>query len=435
MLAGVPKLTTAESRKASLGAPFWLLVAYFFFEYVRPQQFLPFLAPLRLGLILTILLFLFWLVRGDKTVMREPLVLLYCLFVVLAASGVVFAVNQFWVFQNAKILALYLVAATLPSTTFLANDRALLKFFNVWLVMHVVLAVMSIDEGGKGSGSFLADENDWALALNMAIPYAFFLSQAPGNSRRAKVLYLTAAGILLLAVVVTGSRGGFVGLVATVAGLLYFSRHRIRNLLVISAFGLIVAAFWLPKDYVDDMKTITDTEESTAAERLYSWRRSMEMFYDYPILGVGAGNWGWRVNEYELKRPAWETRDRRLLGGRVAHSLYFTLIPEFGLAGIIVYAAILVLLSRKLFALARAPDHPAPIAAAPSAHLALLAKAMLVSLLAFLSSGAFLSVLYYPHLWYLIGFALALHYAAVKAGYLRLYSASGKTNDARAGAH
>ena len=159
------------------------------------------------------------------------------------------------------------------------------------------------------------------------------------------------------------------------------------------------------------------------------------MFYDNPILGVGAGNWPWRVTEYELKLPPSEARTRRLLGGRVAHSLYFTLIPELGLIGIFVYAAIVILLFRRLFALARSPARSPSDSAPLSANFALLAKAMIVSLLAFFSSGAFVSVLYYPHLWYLTGFVLALHYAATKSNRVPLHSAWNKTLDARSSAY
>jgi len=138
---------------------------------------------------------------------------------------VLFAVNVFWVFQITTTLTLFLVAAVLPSTAFLASSRAIFKFFNLWVVMHVILALISIREGGRGSGSFLGDENDWALALNMAIPYAYFLGQSSSNTKLVRILYFSGLAVMLLAVINTGSRGGFIGLVVAIAGILYFSRR------------------------------------------------------------------------------------------------------------------------------------------------------------------------------------------------------------------
>lgn len=40
----------------------------------------------------------------------------------------------------------------------------------------------------------------------------------------------------------------------------------------------------------------------------------------------------------------------------------------------------------------------------------------MASLGTYLFSGLFISVLYYPHLWYFIGFAIALSYCANKYG-------------------
>ena len=119
-------------RKVSLGAPFWLLVAYFFIEYVRPQDRLPFLAPLRLGFITVILLALVWLAKANKSVLKEPLVMSCVLFAFLAASTVVFAVNTYYTYHVTRALAIYMIAGTLASIAFLETREAIRKFFNLW---------------------------------------------------------------------------------------------------------------------------------------------------------------------------------------------------------------------------------------------------------------------------------------------------------------
>jgi probable O-glycosylation ligase (exosortase A-associated) len=405
-----PAVPLSRPLKTSLGAPFWLLVAYFIIDYVRPQDRFPFLGPLKLGMITSILLLLTWLAKGDKSILKEPVIVLYGLFILLAASTVVFARNTFWVYETTRTLTIYLLAATLPSIAFLNTREKILKFFNIWIIIHVWLAWVSIGHAGKGSGSFLADENDWALALNMSVPYAFFLSQSPYCSKLARALYLAAFAILILAIAATLSRGGFIGLAVVMAGLLYFSRQRIRKLLLLIVMAAILLPF-VPGRYFHEIETISNPNDATREDRLYSWRRGWEMFLDNPILGVGAGNYPWTVSHYELRSAEYDEEKIRLHGGRVAHSLYFTLVPELGSVGTLIYCAIVILVIRKLVRLGRLGRSHKP-QDEKLTDLELLARAMLVSLLAYFVTGAFISVLYYPHVWYLIGFLLAIEHVS-----------------------
>jgi O-antigen ligase len=107
------------------------------------------------------------------------------------------------------------------------------------------------------------------------------------------------------------------------------------------------------------------------------------------------------------------TPDRKILGGRTAHSLYFTLLPELGTLGVVVFSGLLITLCRRCVAM-RARAGPS---AASSGHelssdrikFDLLAKAMLSSLVAYMVTGAFITVLYYPPFWHLVGMCAATY--------------------------
>lgn len=389
---------------------FWLVVAYFFIEYGRPQDYVPILGAIRPGLIMSLLVFGAWIMAGDRAILRHPAVRLTILFILVNAATVVFAVNTFWVYQNSLTLFITVAGGMLPVAAFLASRAALTRFLNIWIGIHVFTALMSIRSGGVGPGSFLRDENDLALAFIMVIPYAFYLYLSPLSSARAKVLYALALITLLTAVVFTASRGGFVGLVAVLGGIWLFSRHRTRSLmLTLMLAGIFYVA--APDSYIQEIKSITDPSSATRVDRLYSWGQGWDMFVDNPILGVGSGNFPWRVHEYEVQSKTYDPFTMRSIGGRVAHSIYFTLLPELGLTGTLVYLSLLVtifLRLRRIMALGN-PDHDPP---AEVQEQALLARAVLVALLGYLVTGVFLSVLYYPHLWYHLGFALALERSA-----------------------
>ncbi|RFA25154.1 hypothetical protein CAI21_19870 [Alkalilimnicola ehrlichii] len=321
------------------------------------------------------------------------------------------ATNLFWVAEYTKILAAFLVAATLPAAGLLQDRRKLSVFFSFWVLIHVFVAWVSITNEGRGTGSFLVDENDMSLAINMAIPYAYFLMQSRERGTLFKLCMFLAICLMLTSIVFSDSRGGLVGTFAVTAGILLTTKHRIRNAIFVAVIAT-VAYLSVPEGYVDEMQTMADEEDATRVERLYSWRLGWHMFLENPILGVGVGNYPWVVADYEARYGHYT--GRRGLGGRVSHSLYFTLIPEYGLVGTTLFAVMTGMMVFRLFSVIRREDKLAAEQAgkkrAPPTEAGLLARAMLVSMLGLFSSGAFISVLYYPHFWYLIGFVLALYY-------------------------
>ena len=75
---------------------------------------------------------------------------------------------------------------------------------------------------------------------------------------------------------------------------------------------------------------VLDTKEATANDRMLSWEAAWDMFLEHP-LGVGGNNFPVHFQEFqsdEFSRGMW---------GRQAHSLWFTLIPELGIFGIMIY--------------------------------------------------------------------------------------------------
>ena len=140
----------------------------------------------------------------------------------------------------------------------LNNMERVRHFFFFWVFLNLVVALHAVTNDGVGTGSFLGDENDLSLAVNMAIPYASYLGTCPGVPRRQRLLLLGAAILMTAAVVASMSRGGFVGFVLVVGGIVWFSRHRFRNglaMIICAGIGL----FFVPQDYIEEMETIGDT--------------------------------------------------------------------------------------------------------------------------------------------------------------------------------
>ena len=144
--------STATPAAAGNTAAYWILLFYFFVEYVRPQDRLPALGALKIGLIVTLLSAIMWWVKGDKSVLKDPLVRTHILFILVGAATVTFAVNTYWVFQICLSLTLMFVAGVLPSTKFLASPERISHFVKIWVIFHVLLALTAFRSGGRGPG-------------------------------------------------------------------------------------------------------------------------------------------------------------------------------------------------------------------------------------------------------------------------------------------
>lgn len=189
----------------------------------------------------------------------------------------------------------------------------------------------------------MGDENDFALAMNMAMPFAYFIF-LESHSFRKKLLYLSAVGLFIAANVASFSRGGFVGLIFVIA---YCWSKTPRKFLATVLITMIVGVllFFATATYWDEMRTIKQESiyQGTGEDRWYLWKVAWRMFLDHPVIGVGPDNFGVEFPSYVLP----DDSNSFYVGnpfrgwGRVSHSLYFTVIPELGLIGIFLFSAML----------------------------------------------------------------------------------------------
>jgi len=246
-----------------------------------------------------------------------------------------------------------------------------------------------------GSGNYFKDENDLALYINMWLPFCYFLFRAEKRKVK-KIVYASGLLIGIASIVMSFSRGGFVGIVCVFLVIWLFSARKVISLVVIGCLATSVFLF-APKNYWTRMETIKEADKGTAIERRLSWEAAWAMFLDNP-LGVGGNNFPVRFPEYqssEFKKGMW---------GRAAHSLWFTLISEIGIFGIIIYGLLLYYNVRDILYLKRINKDKKN---GDLVYLQSFSLATVASLAGYFASGTFLSVLYYPHYWYLTGMLVA----------------------------
>jgi O-antigen ligase len=401
----------SESRWA-----WYLLLGVVFFEYVRPTEWIfSFLRPLRVGGIMAATLVIVFLVNQKKYLREENIHRVCLLFIALAATSVTWAYNNNAAFWRTVLLFWAFVGFTYPVNAILTTKERIYTYFHFWILVQTILALYVIFHSGHGTGSYLLDENDVGLVLNMAVPYCIFMLQFPGITWSRRVLLCLALLILLVAIAVTDSRGAVVGLAGVLVTMIWLSKRPVVNALWVGAvagIAVLILLRTLPAAYIEDMENMSNPQDSTRDERLWSWSIGWVMYKENPVWGVGAGNYPWTNHLYAEKSPIYSPK-RRILGGREAHSLYFTLLPEFGTVGSAVYFTLIVLMYRRYRTIRRCFK----ARAAPTddeKKFNLLFIVMMASTIAFLLTSTFISVLYYPPFWHLLGALAATYRVAVR---------------------
>jgi len=243
--------------------------------------------------------------------------------------------------------------------------------------------------------------------MNMAIPYAFaLLAVERGIGRR--ICLFGALGILILATAATMSRGGFIGLAAVLFMLSLRLPRKLLSmtLVIVMIVGLVTLA---PSKYWTEVRTIsTSTDENdTGYKRLYLWKIAWRMFLDNPILGVGPANYQYNNFFYEDEK---ETSRGYHIWGRVSHSVYFTLLPEYGIVGTVLFFIIVIKgIRARRRALRTCRSQLAREDLSPESRERIRFYQQMLAgmdgvIFTFLVTGAFIAVLYYPHLWVLTAF-------------------------------
>lgn len=195
-------------------------------------------------------------------------------------------------------------------------------------ILGVKGGIFTITSGGNyhvwgPPGSFIEDNNEFALALVMTIPLLRFL-QLQLLSSTGK--HLMTALMLLCAASAFGSqsRGALLAICAMALLLWWRGKNKIAVGSLIAVVGLVAFAF-LPDTWFNRMSTITTYEEDLSSMgRISAWWVAWNLAFHYP-LGIG----------FDAARPelfALYSPYPNLI--HAAHSIYFQVLGNHGFIGL-----------------------------------------------------------------------------------------------------
>jgi putative inorganic carbon (HCO3(-)) transporter len=239
--------------------------------------------------------------------------------------------------------------------------------------------------------SFVYDNNDLGLALNMTLPMMFYLARETTSRWLRRVLWVSffcSVGAVLL----TYSRGALLGLGVVLAALAIKSNRK-----AMSALALVLLVFLVisiaPSAWMDRMGNFFhgDLDES-AQGRLHAWQFAWELAARYPITGGG----------FETFTPELEQRLTPQFSFAGPHSIYFQTLGEQGFVGLGLFLLLIWSCFYSLWRLRRT------VRGQPSFQWIVNYSNMLeVSFLGYVVSGAFLPRAYFD-LWFQLAAATAL---------------------------
>jgi len=404
-----------EERLGSAAA--LVMVVWTFYSF-KPEWTVPGLkviAPLQT--LSQAALLLAWTFSARKN-LKNPVTLYFFLFLIVLTLSTALARNNGLGRDELRAMFFFYITY-LATITFANTEKKLFTLFNLMLFGSLYLALLAIKGGGLIRGvAMFEDQNDMALNMNILWPIALFLGMGE-KSKTRKAVYFAAVGVFITAVVISNSRGGLVGLLAVMFFVwLKLPVSKIKTTALVLAMVFAVTLF-APQSFWDKMSTLQTEglERGTSASRIFLWKVALEEFADNPVIGVGARNFGVWLPEYVDNKVGFDrsamSRETTFYG-RVCHSIYFTLLSETGATGFLLF----MLMVRQLFAAAGSDGHWARLALriknskqGKGAEQDLLYRktqacrtlslGLTGGAIGLLTSGAFVTVLYYPQFWLL----------------------------------
>ncbi len=332
----------------------------------------------------------------------------------------VFAVHpdaawDFWI----KFMKILLITFITPMLVY--GEK---RIITILLVITASLAfygfkggLFAISTGGNHSvlgppGSYLSGNTYIGLAMIMILPLILVTARLfyhqwvtlgiPLVQRFSRPIGLgiyAAFWLTIVAILVTYSRGALLALLVIAPFLLWRMKHKwLMAALGILAVGVIGVT--VPDKLMERWETIeTYEQDRSAMQRIQSWGVNWNMAVEHPILGTGFGNthmgYDWWIS-YANFEGGW----RHVLS---PHSIYFGIMGQHGLGGLLVYllllgATFLTLNNIRRTALNQTGQR----------WLGEYAWAIQLSLIGYAAGGAFLDVAYFDLYYALIALVVIM---------------------------
>ncbi len=292
---------------------------------------------------------------------------------------------------------LFYYMLTLPlALAYIKTGRQKTVLFRCVCISLLVSSCYIFWQGYQGFPRAWGITGTWLIAatdLELSIPLLFVLVL---EGKVASPLWRWSRSALLVicgfALILVNSRASWIAVGVAITLYFFFRLRQLsrKKLLLVSvSVCLCLSLFVVNPFLLSRLQSITDTNYNNNAERLRMWQSAWHMFLDYPLLGVGLGNYTDLYHSRYILPTAVEPHQTH------PHSNYMLYLAETGLIGFSAFIAMFLYLLRHYWSRFRIGRNP-------------VALGMFLSILSFMvhgmmdwNYGMFPSTSQY--LWFLVG--------------------------------
>jgi len=256
-----------------------------------------------LGGVLTVAFILFAIILENSITTRRQLDTLLLLLVMAGTAVALYGICQYlfgWGYQSAAWADSEMFGDVFRVPSTLENPNMLGQYL-----------ILAIPLGGAG----LLAAKDWGM----------------------RVFYFCCCGVMCVCMLLTLSRGAWLGLLFAGA---VFAVLWHPQLILLAPFALVGLYFVLPETVISRFTSIGNLTDNSTSYRVYIWIGTLAMLKDYWLCGIGPGD-----GAFNMVYPAYSYNG---IVAPHAHNLFLQIVCDAGIAALAVFLLLLFVYFRML---------------------------------------------------------------------------------------
>jgi O-antigen ligase len=273
----------------------------------------------------------------------------FAAYALAACIAVLFAVDATSDPIPLKKLALIPLAHVAAAVLTHANRaRTALRLFVFAMAATTLVASIEFLLSREGGDRLQATSHYMTFSGLMILALPMAATAAAVGPRRVRIPYAAAALVLGVGLLLTFTRGAWIGIVVGLCAVI--ARLRKRLLLLVPPV-LLLLFLALPTEFQDRALSSFDLSFGPNADRIQMWRVGVSMWRENPWTGVGLGDLQVIYNDHVPNA----LDDARVYGH--LHNVWLQVLASMGLIGLIAFAWLIFSISRVFWRSgARTPD-------------------------------------------------------------------------------
>lgn len=153
----------------------------------------------------------------------------------------------------------------------------------------------------------------------------------------AKIVYAGISAIMFVALILTFSRGCWIGILIAAAIFITFAAGKLWGLGLIA---LPILPMVIPESIINRFSSIGDMKDSSTSYRVYIWMGTLAMMKDFWLSGIGMGQ--------QAFTAVYPFYSYNAVVAPHSHNLFLQILVECGITGIAAFLIIMILLIRRV---------------------------------------------------------------------------------------